>query len=169
MKGTIDQVEAFFAGITGVWGRTLAFFAASWLSFGFTVVCMAATWDWSSGFSFDVSIFDMWYLLPFAWTISLGAGFLKWWGILFVLYLGCALLGVLMMEADMFRTAMLLFVIQGWHTLLLAIAFGGFNIDWGFVGGEWHPLLSFMFLMHAYALWYLYSTWTKERREEMPP
>lgn len=172
MKGTIDQVEAFFSGIGGLWGRMLSFLGTCWFSFAFAVICMSATWSWSRGFSLGGDFGD-WYLLPVMWVGSILAACFNWWwwwGIPHIIYLAGALYAVLVVETNLFRSMLVLFAVECLHLQLLMLFNRGFDLaDLFDLEGEWHPLLPFVILMQAYAIWQAWRSWRDERRVEMPP
>ncbi len=117
MKGTIDQVEAFFGAITGVWTRVLTFFAVCWIASAVAVLCSSLEWHHGTGWSFHAD-FSEWYLVPVGWLVSIvAAAFLHWWGILHILFLLAVVYAIVFVETDLFRSNCLLFVFQTWHTL----------------------------------------------------
>jgi hypothetical protein len=171
MKVSIDPVETFFSGISSTWGRALAFFGTCWVSFGFGFVCSSVSWRRGWGFEFEVSEFEHWFVLPIGWMYSIVAICLLrwWWGVPHGIYLAAAFYAVMILETDLFRSMLVLFIAESWHAMFCVLTADHYYLDHLFDIDGGHPLLPFMLLMNAHAGWHVYDSWRNDRREPVPP
>lgn len=118
MKGTIDPIENFFTSIGSIWGRVLSMFGTCWVAFVMSLLAAEVSWSPSGGFDVDVDFKDL-AVVPVAWMFSFVAGLLKWWGMLFALFLIGIFFVTFYTEANLFRMVCLMFTGQALHTWLL--------------------------------------------------
>ena len=153
MKGTIDPIEGFFTSIGSVWGRVLSMFGVCWIAFVMALLAAQVAWSPGDGFDIDVDLKDL-ALVPVAWMFSFVAGLLKWWGMVFALFLIGTFFLTFYTEANLFRMVCLMFTGQALHTWLLA-------------GGELSelprlPMLWVLLCVVALLAWLCVRSWRRD-------
>ena len=145
MRGTIDQVEAFFGAITSVWSRVLSFFLASWIGFVCGIVSSCVDWKRGEGFTINVYGLPKWYLVPVSWMSASLTYCAHWWGLLQLLFLMCCVFSLIFLEADLFTTMCLLFVVESsfWWCVTWP------EFDPYYLDHNWHPLIFVLILLNG--------------------
>ncbi|QIF05032.1 hypothetical protein [Roseimicrobium sp. ORNL1] len=153
MNGTIDPIEGFFTSIGSVWGRVLSMFGTCWIAFVIGLLAAQVSWSPGDGFNIYADLKDL-ALVPIAWMFSFVAGLLKWWGMLFALYLIGIFFVTFYADANLFRMVCLMFTGQALHTWLLA---GG---DIGDL--PYRPVLWLLLAVVALLVWLFIRSWQRD-------
>jgi hypothetical protein len=175
MKGTIDQVDAFFEGITSVWTRVMFGFATCWAAH--LLGSAAANFEWIEHRPFNDVYGLSWggpaigykiYLLPIDWIITLIFNTKKVAGIPVILAL--VGFGYLMIFSDRPRLPLVLFalLIQSWWSWYCGVG----RIDLGDLidGTTVTPLPGLILMLTVTSLAiYLWRFHRRKLREEGEP
>jgi hypothetical protein len=144
MRGTIDQVDAFFSAISSVWGRAFSFFAICWLGFVVGIITASAEWRAGEGLSLYVQGgVENWFLVPIAWMFNSLAVCDNWWGLPHLLFLVVVAFLLFFTDFDLFETICVAFLVESWFWWWAA----GPGDNEYYFASHWHPLFPILLVV----------------------
>jgi hypothetical protein len=115
MKGSIDQVEAFFAGISSAWAKALVFLGS--VSLGHLLGLFASDFAWVEGelhSGFELILVPS---APLTWMWAFVTSFLvPWQGLLLMIVIGAAFYLLVYTEVPRLPITCIVAIVQAWIT-----------------------------------------------------